>query len=184
MGRCLHVVYEILPPSDNHIRSVQYRMVRGKRKAVIGYTKEAEDYKNAFVQTIGDDFFDAIQEFAAGHKPWMVYRLEILLCFPPTQLLNKGWLEKWASDSRPGTKIPHKKGERKAKTPYKGLDTLNRRKLLEDGLSEAIAIDDSLFWESGGVKLVLSDCDPRVELILEEIPPALYGIPPEYTDDA
>ena len=182
--RTLTVVYSALPPSDNEIRSVQYRYIAGKRKPVIGYTPKAENYKKEFTKAIGedDDLFLDIQRFRAGHQPWMVYRLEIMLFFPAAQLLNKGWLEKWASDSRPGTKKPHKKGERKAKSPYKRLDSLNRRKLLEDSLGEAIDVDDSLNWQAEITKLVSADGEPRVILVLEERDPADFGIPAAYLE--
>lgn len=184
--RELVVTFGKMPPSDNHIRDIQYRHIRGKRKAIIGYTTEAENYKKEFTNAIGedDDLFLDIQRFRAGHKPWMVYRLQIMLFFRPEELLNKGWLEKWASDSRPGTKKPHKKGERKAKSPYKRLDSLNRRKLLEDSLSEAIDIDDSLNWDAQVMKLITNG-ETGVVMVLTEQNPAQFGIPAAYwSDDA
>ena len=185
--RCFRVTYGALPPSDNHIREVQYRMIGGQRKAIIGYTKKAEEYKKDFRNAVvdDDDLFLEIQRFARGHRPGMVYDLEILLFFPPAQLLNPGWLKKYARDSAPSSKVRNKKGERKAKSPYKSLDTFNRRKLLEDCLSEALDIDDRLNWSGGMRKLVSPSGEPEVCLLLTEQDPALFGIPREYwSDDA
>lgn len=186
MSRSLVITYPTLPPSDNHIREVKTITAGrrfGKRNLmnVIGYTKEAENYKKELVSYIDEHFFNEVQTFVLGHKPTDVYLLEIRLYFPKWDVLNKGWLKKWTKDSKPGAKKPHKKGERKAKSPYKKLDTLNRRKLLEDGLSEALSIDDSLSWEANVVKLVLSDeQEHRVVLTLTKQDPTLYGVPEEF----
>ena len=184
MSRQLIIEYPTLPPSDNHIRVVQYRFFGKKRKAIVGYSKDAENFLRYFRNWVSadDDLFLEIQRFTSGHKLGMVYRLEILLFFAPEQLLNKTWLERWSSDSKPGTKTPHKKGERKAKSPYKRLDSLNRRKLLEDCLAEALGIDDSLNWQGEVTKLVAVH-EPKVVLILEETKAESFGIPEEYWHD-
>ena len=182
MIRRLILEYPVLPPSENHIRGLQWRKFGNRKKAIIGYTKEAENYMREFQNWVNydDSLFLELQRFSSEHRPGMVYRLEIMLFFPAEKLLNKGWLQKWASDSRPGTKVPHKRGERKAKSPYKRLDSLNRRKLIEDCFATALGIDDSLNWQAEVTKYVARNGDFKVVLILEEADPALYNIPQEY----
>lgn len=188
MTRLLTIRYEALPPSDNHIRDVKTISSKGTRFGrrqlmnVIGYTAEAENFKKEFVNHISATYFDEIQNFALGHTPESVYELTLLLFFPEWELLNKGWREKWSHDSKPGTKQPHKANQRKAKNPYKKLDTLNRRKLLEDGLSEAIGIDDALTWEATVVKLVSPTGLPYIIMSLEERPPKSFGVPAEFLE--
>jgi Holliday junction resolvase RusA-like endonuclease len=153
-------------------------------KHTIGYTTEAEDYMKEFIQWMDEHHAVDVQRFVLGHRPWMVYDLEIRLYFPMWELLNKGWLQKHASDSRPGSKDRHRKGERKAKSPYKRLDTLNRRKLLEDALAESLSIDDSLTWEAHVSKLVVpEEGESRVVLTLSETDARCYGIPSEFLED-
>lgn len=168
MSRSLRVSYGVLPPSDNHIRDIQYRFIAGKRKAIIGYTREAEDFKKGLLRHINEAYFFEVQKFARAHTPCAAYLLSTALHFPPGELLNSGWLK------------VRRNGEREAKNPYKRLDTMNRRKLLEDCLAEALGIDDSLFWEGDNVKLVSVAGSPLVELTLEEVDPRRYGVPEEY----
>jgi Holliday junction resolvase RusA-like endonuclease len=59
--------------------------------------------------------------------PDALFRLEIHLFFKAVE--NKGWCSG------------------KAKTRYKRIDVSNRVKLLEDALSEATGVDDSLFFQ-------------------------------------
>lgn len=168
MRRMLRVLHDRIPPSDNHIRDIGYRFIQGRKRAVICYTKEAENYKKDLVRHINNEYFLEVQAFARGHQPTMLYQLSVVLTFPESEILNKSWLQ------------TTRDGERKALSPYKRLDTMNRRKLLEDCLSEAIGIDDSLFWEGGAVKLVSTDGVPSVALVLEEVDPETFGVPAEY----
>jgi len=163
MGRTFCFSYPKLPPSDNRIRDIGYVYVKGKRKAVIRYTTEAENYKKEVVRHINDDLFFEVQRFSREHRPWMVYTLTAVFVFPAEDLLTAGWLKE------------------QAKSPYKRNDTMNRRKLLQDALAEALGIDDTLFWEDSEMKLVGGDNDPpAVHLVLEEVSPTRYGIPPEF----
>lgn len=168
--RVLRVTYDDIPPSDNAIREVGYRFVGGKRKAVITYTKEATNFKEALVRYIGSAYFAEVQAFVRGHRPTMVYQLSLVLSFPASQILNKGWLE------------VSRTGEKGAQSPYKRVDTMNRRKLVEDCLSEALGIDDSLFWEGSAVKLVNTEDASRLDMILEEMDPLHYGVPEVYLE--
>lgn len=184
--RSFSVEYPHLPPSDNHIYEPKIMTVgtgvRRRTKTHIGYTKEASRYKEGFVRWVDEHHFGDVQLFAAGHRPVSVYLVEILLLFPLADVLNKGWLQKYTCDSSPGAAQQNRKGERKAKSPYKRLDTLNRRKLLEDGLAEALGVDDSLSWEANVVKAITGG-EPRVVITLTEHTPLLFGIPPEYLED-
>ncbi len=164
--RCLIISYDVLPPSDNAIRDIGYVHAGGKRHAVIRYTKEAVDYKKLVMRHINDKHFVEVQRFVKEHKPWMIYALSFFFVFPAEELLAAGWLK--------GT----------TKSAYKRVDVTNRRKLLEDGLSEAIGIDDSLFWEGHGAKMVSTTGAPEVHMILEEMDPLRYGIPTTYLRDA
>lgn len=167
-SRALRIEYDALPPSDNHIRDIQYRFIQGKRRAVIGYTPEAENYKKGLIRHINDAYFFEVQLFARGHRPEALYMLQANLSFPLEDILTAGWLQETRS------------GEKKAKSPYKRLDVMNRRKLLEDALSEAIGIDDSLFWDGEAVKLVGREGVPAVTLMLEEVDPRIFGVPDAY----
>lgn len=169
MSRVLVVEYDKLPPSDNTIKEIGYFFIRGQKKKqpVIRYSTEAENYKKELVRWINDEYFHAVQVFARGHLPEMLYCLQITFEFPQMDILTAGWLQ-----------VSH--GERKAKNPYKRLDVGNRRKLLEDSLSEATGIDDSLFWEGDNIKLVSADGDPHVTLMLEERDPVGFGVPEPY----
>ena len=174
----------MLPPSDNHIRSVQhYKDPRGKLRTRIGYTKAAGDYKKEFVAWVDANHFLDVQQFVKGHKPYHVYELNLGFYFPEGEVLNPGWLKKATKDSAPGVKNPMRKGQRKAKSPYKRLDTLNRRKLIEDALSEVLGIDDSLTWEAHASKHVDTNNCPRVVIELAQADPECYGVPREYLED-
>ncbi len=161
--RTLSISHFELPPSDNHIRDIGYRFINGKRRACIVYTKEADNFKKSVVRRINDAYFFEVQEFARAHRPWMTYKLTTVFVFAPEDILTAGWLK--------GT----------AKSPYKRVDTKNRSKLLDDALSEAIGIDDSLFFEGPVIKLVGGDDDPpAVHLVLTEEDPTAYGVPTHY----
>lgn len=163
--RSLRIEYGMPPPSDNHIRDIGYVRTGGKLRAIIRYTKEALDYKKGLHRCINDHYFHEVQRFAREHRPYMIYRFDMVLALPPEDLLAASWL------------LP---GKKQAKSPYKKTDILNRHKLLEDVLSEATGIDDSLFWEASGVKLVGGDKLPAVTLLLEEVDSLRYGIPQEF----
>lgn len=156
----LTVEYTELPPSDNAIRELKYSFAGGKRVTYIGYTKVAEDYKKGVIRALNDMYFVELQRFAKVDTPTALYMLHIVLVFPPEEVLNVSWLTG------------------KAKNPYKKSDVANRRKLLEDCLSESLGIDDSRFWETPIVKLV--GAQPKVSMCLHEVNPLDYGVPASY----
>lgn len=179
----IRIEFGQVPPSDNAIREVK-KITVGKRygkrllKDVIGYTKEAENYKKELMAHIDREYFVDVQRFRRGHRPWSVYEVVITIFLPESKLLNKSWLDRWASDSKPGTKNPHKKGQRKAKSPYKVLDAFNRRKLVEDALAEALDVDDSYSWNGHIFKRIGEE---KIVVELYEIDPVEdVGIPEKY----
>lgn len=158
---CLEILYSPIPPTENKIRVVRRY---GRKKAGIAYTKEAQHYKQDFI-TFCRNYFTDINKFTKGHKITDVYSLNIILLGPPSFLLNKTWL----------------KG--KAKSPYKKLDAGNRRKLIEDALSEILGIDDSMTFELHISKRIIDIKEPKIKLILTREDPSSFGIPKEYYDD-
>lgn len=176
--RSIHLHYPKLPPSDNKIRIIKHSMrpKRGggfKRIQVIGYSDEAEQYKRLMAQELVSENMAKIMRFSAGHKPGMIYSIGLTFWFPPEKLLVAGWLQKWKRGA--------KAGQRKAKNPYKILDSPNRKKLVTDAVAEAVGIDDSLFWGDDGAKVVVANEDQvGVTIFLEEEDPRTYGIPEGY----
>lgn len=145
---------------------IRWGRVPGQSKAKamgMTYTPEADNYKKLFREFMRTHFFVEIQKFRRHHEREKVYVLRLLFFFSPDQILNVTW---------------PKGGKKRPKSPYKKMDVGNRRKLLEDCLSESIDIDDSLFFGVEQYKFV-SD-EPRVEMILEETDPNEFAIPPEY----
>lgn len=128
------------------------------------YTPDAERYKREFSEWVRVNHFVDVQKFRRQFEHGMVFSLRMVFFFPYDAILNKGWL---------------KKGKSRSKTPHKKMDVGNRRKLLEDCLSEAIDIDDSLYFELTLVKIA-SETEEGVRLTLEPMHEDLYGIPEEY----
>ena len=172
-GRELRIQYPELPPTENKIRQIRWGRVGGGRAKPLGmtYTKEADGYKLAFREYMRTQYFVDIQKFARGHTDTSVYSVTFIFNFPPAEVLNAGWLKKT------------KAGKRGAKTCYKRMDVGNRRKLLEDCLSAAIGIDDSLFFDLFLVKTCCPDSPGGVEIVVREESPSQYGIPSEYLDE-
>jgi len=144
------------------------RKGKGPAKAIgMKNSKEADAYKKAFKEFVRQEIFVAVTKFRRHHCPWFVYHLRMIFHFPPEEILNKTWL---------------KTGKNKAKSPYKKMDVGNRRKLIEDCLSEAIDIDDSLNF---GLELykVISEDRIGVEIILEQEDPEQFGIPNRYLEE-
>jgi len=156
--RLLAMTVPFLPPSDNHIRV-------HRRQGGEVYSKEAEAFRAQFRAYAQANYFVPIQRFVQGHHPAAGYRLVMVFYFDT--LVNQGWIE------------TDRSGKRKAKAPYKRMDAGNRRKLIEDCLASTLGIDDSLSMELTLVKSMDPD-RPRVEIILQEVSPADYGIPSAY----
>ena len=120
---CLDVFFPDLPPSENKIRV--HRWQGGAT-----YSAEAKLYRRKFIEHMRNNYMVDLVRFTKAHTETSAYILEMDFYFPT--LVNKGW-------------------PKKAKTFFKKFDVGNRRKLLEDCLSELIGIDDSLF-----LRLILS----------------------------
>jgi Holliday junction resolvase RusA-like endonuclease len=141
----------IIPPSENKIRVI--RVIKG-RAAGIAYKKEAIDFKKAFNDIIRNTYMADIQRLLSTHTPTSIYSVDIIIHFPKEELVNKGW---------PNTT-----------TYYKKIDIGNRRKLLEDCLSEALTIDDSVFFALNMTKLISEE--QKLIIIVEQYDDAtLFG---------
>lgn len=156
----LRLTYYKFPPSENSIRQIRWIRVKGGQAKARGitYTPEAEGYKREFREHVRQEFFVDVQKFRRAHKTGDVYLLRLFFYFPHSKLINATFSQKGG-----------------AKTPYKKMDVGNRRKLLEDSISEAIDLDDSLFF---GVEMykILSEDDPRIEIIVDRESPSAFGI--------
>lgn len=123
-----------VPPTENKIKVI--RVIRG-RPGGLAYTKEATNYRKKFKQHIRDTYLIDIQRFVSTHTDYSTYTVNFVFHFPKDSLVNKGWP--------------------KTKTYYKKMDVGNRRKLLEDCVSEVLGIDDSRFFSVKLTKRFLED---------------------------
>jgi Holliday junction resolvase RusA-like endonuclease len=69
------------------------------------------------------------------------------------------------------------KGKR-AETPYKRVDLSNRIKLIEDCIRDAISIDDCQTFAASQEKYQVPEGQERVEILVQEIEPTQFGVPP------
>lgn len=146
----MFVIYPELPPSSNKIYFQGTRL-----------TRHAREYGERFAH------YMAIKH---GHEiididPKKLYAVHLRFFFE--SLVNAGWTER------------DRKGQRKAKSPYKKIDLTNRVKLLEDCLRDAIGVDDSQTFAVSLEKHHDPD-NPRVEIHVHPVDPSLFGIPSEY----
>jgi Holliday junction resolvase RusA-like endonuclease len=164
----LEFQFNEMPPSENRVRNIGYRMIGGKRQPQIVYTKEAEQYKARLLAHARQHFFVPMTKFARAHRPTDTYSVSILLVFPMWEVLTKGWL---------------KSGNAKAKSPYKKVDGPNRQKLLLDAFSEALGIDDSLDFDLSIRKIVGEEEEkPSVEIRIERVSPRTFGVPARFLE--
>lgn len=152
--RIIKFKVDFIPPSENRIRII--RVIRGK-PAGMAWTREAKDFKKRFKDFVHTHKAVNAALFSSGHSEGDVYDLHIEIGMP---LLNKTYGKKNGS-----------------KTRYKKNDVANRRKLVEDALSEVLSIDDSLFF---GVSMVKVHSDKEyLSISLCQTDPASYGVPDE-----
>lgn len=150
--------YPNIGPSDNHIMQIRY-IYKGARKVpVLMYTAKATAYKKELASYIGNYYALPLQEFLQGHTPQSLYRLDVVLLFLAEDVINKGY------------------AKNSAQNPYKKLDTLNRRKLLEDAVATAVGFDDSLFWDENFSKMITEDTRGLV-ITITEVDPQTFGVP-------
>lgn len=123
----LQIVIPFLPPSSNHI----YVNGRGGRGRFL--SKEAEAWKNRFMQQVVAPYMMPISEFCKTvvKDPSSILELHMAFFFENDDLLNTTF---------------GKGGKSAAKTRYKKMDVQNRIKLVTDAVSKAIALDDSLHF--------------------------------------
>lgn len=149
--RMIKFKVDFIPPSENKIRII--RIIRG-RPAGMAWTGEAKDFKKKFKNYVSTDKAVEAALFSSGHVDGDVYDLHIEIGMP---LVNKTYGEKNGS-----------------KTRYKKTDVGNRRKLIEDALSECLSIDDSLFF---GVSMVkVHSENPYLRISLAQSDPLSYGV--------
>lgn len=138
-----------LPPSENRIRV-------HRRQGGQVYSKEARDFQTLFADHLRTSFFTDLAAFVQGHTEKSLYVLRMVFHFDT--VINSGW------------------AKNQAKTLYKKFDVGNRRKLIEDCLSTALDIDDSVFFEVQLVKR-MSQTGEGVEILLTRAPASSFGVP-------
>ena len=146
-----------LPPSMNNL---YFNHPKGGRRM----STEGVAYKNRVKALIV-----ATTDVLEGEEwdPNVMYRLEITFYFRSVE--NKGWYEKWARDSKPGAKKPHRKGERKALSRWKKRDTGNFEKVIGDALKDLLGVDDCANFVIHLEKYADPE-RPRAEVYLRELP--------------
>ena len=149
--RMFRVKVDFIPPSENNIRII--RVIRGK-PAGMAWSAEAKDFKKKFKNYINTNKAVQAALFSSAHAEGDLYELYIEIGMP---LLNKTY------GSKNGSKIRYKKN-----------DVANRRKLVEDALSEVLSIDDSLFF---GVTMIKVHSETEfLKISLAQADPSSFGI--------
>ena len=176
------IIYPSLPLTTNHA----YATVRGSHRVL---KTEGKKWKRNFYDFLwekhGDDL-DALLT-SAGEDQWLL----VSYYFFFDSLVNASFLErhKTSLPERPGKRkgkkvtLPEQvAGTRKSGERFKRLDASNRLKLIEDGLSEALGVDDSRF-QMGSVLKYMDPDNPRTEVLIEVVNPMDFGVPKEYVRD-
>lgn len=148
----MEITFNQLPPSENKIRII--RVIRG-RPGGMAYTKDAVNYKKDFKAFLLKNYSAKLVNFASEHTMQSTYEIRIDLFFPIEQLVNKGWP--------------------KTKTYFKKMDVGNRRKLLEDCLSESLGIDDMYTFDLRMVKQATAG-DPYLTIKITRTNEEDYGL--------
>ncbi len=149
--RIFKMKVDFIPPSENKIRII--RVIRGK-PAGMAWTKDAKDFKKKFKNYVHENKAVPAALFSSAHLDGDIYDLYVEIGMP---LINKTYGKKNGS-----------------KTRYKKNDIANRRKLVEDALSEVLSIDDSLFFGVTMVKVHSEETFLRVSLT--QVDPSAYGV--------
>jgi len=165
MGPDPFIVIPELPPTANHIYVTDWR------RKMRFLTKEAEAFKKRAISLIQQERLADIgmikQMLKQSPKTVFIVRFEHF--FPDDDILNKTY---GAVD---------KKGLAKkdsASSRYKKMDIANRGKLVEDALSKATDIDDSLFFRVTHDKYSCSLVGgvPQIRIFLEPADPGGFGL--------
>lgn len=161
----LRIVIPFLPPSSNKIYFTDFRRrMRAK-------SNEAKAFENRFSEEVVPAYLPWISQLLTLEEDdSLIYTVRMDFYFPQDEVINKGYTERYSKGK--------KKGQRKAKTRYKKMDTGNRFKLIVDCLSTAIATDDSHFWDTGGRKLIAETygMEPQVHIFITRTNPANFGV--------
>lgn len=150
-NRVFKLKVDFIPPSENRIRVI--RVIKGK-PAGMAWTKEAKHFKKQFKGAVQETKALEAALFSSGHEEGDVYELFIEM---GTDLINKTYGRKNGAAYR-----------------YKRMDIANRRKLLEDALSEVLSIDDSLFFRVTMEKQHSEE--PYLRVILHQTSPSFFGV--------
>lgn len=157
----MRIIVPFLPPSSNKIYVTDWRRKRRFK------SREANAFQEEFRARVVPVYLPWISQLIGPEQnPCVLYTVAIDFYFPRKEVINKGFDQ---LDS---------KGQRKAKTRYKKMDTGNRLKLVNDCLSDALQIDDSHFFQVGGRKIVAESfgVDPQVHIFLTLRDPRDFGV--------
>lgn len=158
------MIYE-LPPTGNHIYITDWR----RKKRFL--SKEAEAFKQRVIAKVQQERLADIGEILTQMKndPNMIFIAHFEHFFPAEDILNTTF---GALDSRGRPK------KDAAATRYKKMDIANRSKLVEDALSKATDIDDSLFFRVTHDKYSCSLVGgvPQIRIFLEPADPRGFGL--------
>lgn len=160
----LRLVIPFLPPSSNKIYFTDWRR---KMRVKSDPARAFESKFSAEVVPKYLPWISQMDDVVSDDRLILAVRLDYY--FPRDEVLNKGYLETYSKGA--------KKGQRKAKTRYKKMDTGNRFKLIVDCLATALAVDDLHFWDTGGRKLIAEsfDMEPQVHIFVVKQDPATFG---------
>jgi hypothetical protein len=160
----LRIVIPFIPPSSNHIYVTDWRRkIRFK-------TAEAKAFEFQFFEEVVPKYLPWLSQMDDVEKDdSLIFAARLDFFFPMSEVLNKGFLERFVKGK--------KKGQRKAKTRYKKMDTGNRFKLVDDCLARMLGVDDSHFWDTGGRKFIAEafDLTPQVHIYLTKQDPSYFG---------
>jgi len=126
-------------------------------------TKEARAFEQRFSEEVVPNYLPWISKMEVPEEnDSLILAVRLDYYFPKWEVLNKGFFS----------------SPRKAKTRYKKMDTGNRFKLIVDCLAQALSVDDSHFFDSGGRKLNADafNLDPQVHIFVVKQDPKDFGL--------
>ncbi len=150
-----------LPPSTNHLYWTDKKGRRHKTTEAVTWIRNARHTILEETDLVAD----------TGWPRHHRYEMTVYVYFEEVD--NAGWYLRWAGDSKPGAKQPHRAGDRRAKDRWKKIDLGERRKLLEDTVTKMLGLDDSSIFSSTFVKMRDAD-NPRALVEVREIGDAAY----------
>lgn len=160
----LRIIIPFIPPSSNHIYVTDWRRkIRFK-------TDEAKAFEFQFFEEVVPKYLPWLSQMDDVEKDdSLIFAARLDFFFPMSEVMNKGFLERFVTGK--------KKGQRKAKTRYKQMDTGNRFKLIDDCLARMLGVDDSHFWDTGGRKFIAEafDLTPQVHIYITKQDPSHFG---------